>query len=271
MRVTLELLERYESCEAGIKWLTENYPNGAELMDIITGQPTPPDDFVLWGLKYFSVSDEERAAANHLIETDTSTRVYGSHHTYNSDFVVNSSYVYNSQRVHSSKDIHDSSDIHSTEGAREARSVRNSSSIRSSEFIENSQNVTSSDFVYDSNSISWSEFVKNSLNIEDGVYCLLCENSHLLTICEFVKNSTNCCLCFGLDNKENYLFNQPSTAARVEEVRTTIMNLLALEEIKEPNQPLPKFFSTLPEKVLTYIKSLPEYSEIVGASFAAVI
>lgn len=274
MRVTHELLERYESCKEGFDWFDSNYSEGEELMTILTSDPLPPPDFIVWGLKYFDVSDEERTAANLLLHNTNSERVFGSWYVSDSNFVVGSHDIANSQHVGSSEHVTDSSDIHESSNIEESNHIFNTTDATAAEYTYDSSSVQNSSFVSASQSISWSQFIKNSLNIEDGVFCSLCKNSALLTICEMVEDSSNCCVCFGLKDKSNYLFNQPSTYDRVEEVRSTIMNLL----MGEPIDPaaikitsLSEFFKLLPNSVLTYLKSLPEYGEIPGASFSAFI
>ena len=270
MRVTRELLERYDSCQDGLNWLQANYPEGEELLTILTSDPLPPPDFIVWGIKYFDVSDEEKAAANRILNNTNSERVFGSWDVSDSNFVVDSQKVSNSLHVISSQNVSDSSDIHDSTDIIDSHHVINTKNTTSAEYIYDSESVQSSSYIYASQSISWSQFIKNSLNIEDGVYCSLCKNSTLLIICEAVENSSNCCMCFGLKDKSNYLFNHPSTYNRVEEIRSTIISLLAAESIEPKNiknASLADFFKTLPESVLTYLKSLPEYENVLGASF----
>lgn len=274
MRVTRELLERYESCEEGFKWLDAHYPEGEELMTILTSDPLPPPDFIVWGLKYFDVSNEERTAANLLLHNTNSTRVFGSWNVTDSDFIAGSQNVSNSKRVINSKNVSNSTDIHDCEDITDSQHLITVHHAINAEYAASSGNIQNSSYIYTSDSISWSEFIKSSLDIEDGVYCSLCKNSALLTLCEFMDNSSHCCVCFGLSGKENYLFNQPSTYERVEEIRTVIMNLLATETIDPKiigQTPLSEFFKTLPQSVLSYIKSLPERTEVIGASFSSIL
>ena len=271
MKVTRELLERYESCKEGLEWFDAHYPEGEELITMLTSAPLPPPDFVAWGLKYFNVSDEERTAANLMININTSTRVFGSYEVEESDFVVSSHDVKSSHHVLNSTNILNSNDIKYSNHIITSDHIVSSSAVRGSQYISNSRDIQSSANVDSSNSISWSEVIKNSLNIEDGIYCSLCKDSSLLSICEMVTNCSNCCVCFGIDGKENYLFNEPSTIERIEEVRTNIMNLMGdRKELNLASTSLSKFFEIVPAAIIEYLKSLPEYREVIGASFNSI-
>lgn len=76
----------------------------------------------------------------------------------------------------------------------------------------------------------------------------------------------NCIFCYGQGIIKNHLFNQASTAARVNEVRNRLLNYCRPRNYS-PTIPNPENcpnctlldWSTMPREMLDYIKSLPEY------------
>lgn len=285
MFLTLDTLERYNACENGKKWFARYFPNGGELMDVITHKYVTPE-VLHWGYTHLTTTEEEREIYWQKLKVDVQDRWT----IYESDNITNSSYVTRSSRVKDSEYIFGCKD------------VVESKNISSSKNIERSKQVFSAEFVYDSEQVMHSKNVNQSVNIINSDYVIRSSsvlNSAVVTNSHYVhslvagrtkqikdsafiadcSNLKNCLFCTGIHDSEYMLFNQPIDPDQFDMIKKQLQSIMAgwkadFTKGEWPEETVPldfphlqrnviKQFANLPEAFWRWVKTLPGYNPSV--------
>ncbi len=280
MYLTREILDKYNACETGVNWFNENYPNGAELIDIINN-PKTKKEFLHWGFSHFVSSEEEKQAYYtrlKIINCNIDT-IYKSHNITNSSFVIDSNNVEDSEYVFSSSRIDSSNNISSSKIVTGGSCVYNSSFVTDSSRVLGSVNVTDSNNILNSEYVVGSGSVINSNMVTDSYFVsgVVQGRSMDITDSAFVfecKNIDSCLFCSKLEGKSYQLFNKPISEKHYKLIFKQLLTLLdgqfanlALEwpteqiplDTPRVNRNLAKQYEHLPEEFWEWVESLPNY------------
>lgn len=282
MFLTLEILERYDACEPGKKWFSRYFPNGGELVDVMSHKYAAPD-FLHWGYTNLPTSNEEREIYWKKIEVNTPYRwtIYESDHITNCEYVTRSSRIKNSNYIFGCKDIADSNNISSSNNVERSNQIFNSVFIYDSEKVHQSKNITESINIVNSDYVVRSGSVINSAVVTNSYYVgalatgrtKQIKNSAFIFEC---VNMQNCLFCSHIQNGEYYLFNQPIEKEQFEIIMRQFKSILAgyhtsfMREdwpsstipLDTPNVQLSpeKHYANLPEVFWQWVKTLPGYN-----------
>jgi hypothetical protein len=134
--------------------------------------------------------------------------------------------------------------------------VHNSNNILSSEFVDKSFNINNGSYIIQSTDVANSSNVVKGVGIHNSTYIHSSEN---IEFCQyiyksvkaensmlsgFLTNCTNCLLCFGIEDKQNMLFNQQVSAADISQLRDVLRELIEGQNIPmilpttNPSKPL---------------------------------
>lgn len=281
MFLTLETLEQYRACESGKKWFARHFPEGGELIDVISHKYVTPE-ILHWGYTHLTTTEEEREIYWQKLNIDVAERWT----IYESDHIVDSSYVTRSSKVRSSSYIFSCKD------------VVDSNNISGSKNIERSRQVFNGEFVYDSEKVYLSKNINQSLNVINSDYvvrsssilnCAVITNSHyvhslivgrtkqikdsaFITDCYNLKS---CLFCTNIHDSEYMLFNQPIDPDQFDMIMKQMQNIMSgwqADFVKEewPEETIPldspqlqrnviRQFENLPEVFWRWVKTLPGY------------
>lgn len=206
MFLTKEILTQYNACQEGIDWFIRNFPNGAELIDVIRYKHAIPY-FLHWGKLHLTTSPEEQRAYYEVLHVENSTNTFECRNVKNSNMVTNSENVSDSQYIYNSNDITQSDDVRHSKKVQNSQHIISSSSIFSSTHcletssVKNGHNISFSNFVIDSHDVYYSNLINKSSFIfkSENVDC-----------CGFVAHSqhlNNGLFCYEYDNQNYGLFN----------------------------------------------------------------
>lgn len=215
MRITVELLQKHGSCEKGIKYIEQNFPNGIEMIDIIQ-HPNVEVEFLHWGREHLGYSPEELAAYEKACNVINSNNYWYSSNLYNSNFIVKSDDIKNSNRIFYSNDIEASNDIVSCETITSSNQIFISSIVDNCSHIFHSINIGNSKNVLFSQMISRSKNIHGSKNIFTSSEIIKSERVTDSYFCQNCKNIKHCMFCENLEDAEYYIFNQPVDKERFE-------------------------------------------------------
>lgn len=275
MKVTKEILERYQACKKGKDFLDKFYPDGAEVLQIVKEHEIS-SEMLHFARRYFSLNEEEFKKYFELCRVSEDCK-----YVWDSIDVENSSYIYNSERITDSQHIQgsikisSSSDIYESDSVDESNDVLNSQNIDNSFLIMMSNNIDYSSNIFNSANISWSEMVIHSSSIEESKYIY---GSQFLNNCYFggfLKHCSNCLFCYGLDSADNFIFNQPVNYNEFEYWKEKLLGILELEEknfinIKDDvhsserfsvNTRLNSLFNSLSKDFFGWISTMLNYDE----------
>lgn len=232
MKITIDDLYKYGACKEGIRFFEKNYPNGAEVSEVIAN-PDITLEMLHFGAKYLSVSEEEKQlyksrcnidkSSKHVLysnEITSSEAIIYSNNVLYSNCVRNSSWVKESSFVYGSDNINDSNEILNS------RFVDESIKVIGSNHIENCDNILNSDY------IKWSKYVSRSFNIEDSSFLYVSENVQDCHFGGFLKNCKHCLFCFGLTDKEYCIFNKE---VDLDEYKAVLKELIYKLKLEHPN------------------------------------
>lgn len=192
MFITVDILQQRGVDLDLIEYISTNYPNGIEAIELITKDV--PMSYLHECYKWLDLDKKEIDAYWQR------TCVINSEGVDESDHIINSELISRSSRVDNSHNIYDSDN------------VTNCEYVVDSTFIDNSNNIYASDFVDCSYKILDSQNITNSNQVVDSSYVVNC---HGIYECENVvdchtiwksKNLTNCNFCFDCQEISNALF-----------------------------------------------------------------
>lgn len=286
MKITHDLLVRRHACAEGIEFLDKYYPDGVELIDLLTDLSSSkyqlPVDFYYWGETNLGFDDDyekqkrERAMFERLLAIDRSSAIVGSNRIKDSYMVGHSKYVERSRSVFHSEHVSDSDDVNGSARITKSHGVFDSKFVSDSGEVLFSVNVTNSTNVINSHYIVNSANILDSTNIVDCRDCRTCTNMDNSSFCVDCNDSSNLIFCIGIDNANSHIFNekvQPSVFQMVAEQYKRIMpTRLRYAAPYVPNSVLPqsiqvdydhrKYYRDImeSEEIRSWIMSLPHFS-----------
>ena len=225
MFLTIEELKDKKPCASGYKYFLKNFPNGAEIMDVLNDKNIPTQ-VVHWGMENLPLSKEEINRANEVLNNVDSSDFYCCSNLKNCSYITNSDFITSSRFVHGSK------------------YVDNSSTVVDSNDVNNSSLVFKSEFVNDSNKVNVSTSIRNSTNINDSSSIIdsrnICESTDILgsgelfrcnnlTDSYFCSNSrdlNNCLFCYDIVGADYYIFNKKVDERRYKAYLEEYKNLM---------------------------------------------
>ena len=200
---------------------------------------------------------------------------------YNCQNIQDSHYIVNSKGVDSSSFVHNSSDITHCSDVYECDDATNSNQIFHSQFVYSSERIDRSTNVDNCINVLVSTTVYNSRNIyvcSSIMGCgelRHCDKMDFSYFCADSKGLKDCMFCFGLENKEYHIFNQPVSKEKFDIIRKQYLRLMEdveLDYLREqwpkdmliPSHPNPfayhdKHYRQLSEKFWRWVKSVPGY------------
>lgn len=276
MFLNKEILDKYHACGEGREWFEKNFPDGAELIDVINRRHVPIH-ILHWGFENFSSTQEEKNAyyaAIHVTNCPRPHSIYKSDHVTASDVVSGSSNIKNSKCVSKSSFVENSELIKYSDTVESSNIVSLSSFVFNSERVVDSKNVNDSSVIYASEFIINSRFVRNASNVENS-YCISAiapggvrniRDSAFISNC---TNLTNCLFCSEIGDQENCLFNKPVSPEIIKQTKRQMELLLTdwepiiIDEEGGVDTNIRVMYRYLPERFYRWVKTLPGYDPIV--------
>jgi hypothetical protein len=286
MFLTNEILEQHEACGIGVKWFQRNFPNGAELIEVIKHKTVTPE-FLHWGFSHLTTSATEKEAywERLNVHCDNMYSIYMSNNVADSKWVSRSTQVANSSYVFSSSEVTESNNVLSSNVVQNSSKVYESDFVFSSKKILHCQNVTDSHDVVYSDYVVNSHSVRNSAAVTNSAYVdgWLPGQTKQIKNCRFIMdcvNLKNCLFCHKVQNGEYLLFNKPIDAEDYENILQQLdrmVNNFESELVKESEWPsniipidTPRIqhnileqYSGLPTSFWRWVKTLPNYDPAV--------
>ena len=278
MRITVDLLKRYNACKQSIDFMQANYPNGAEAIEIMQREDIPLH-FLHFGRQYLDVNDEEIQLYKQICRIDDKSRyIWYSNDVSNSTGLMNAHHVNNSSFVRDSFQINNSNHIYNSNNVSNCNDIAHSTNIKDSNKILESHDIAESNDVARSNFISWSSAILNSLLLEDCSFIYKSDNLNDCHFCGFIKNSKHCLFCTELEDKEYYIFNHEVSPTVYEKYREELLLQLqaetpcminifstkyTAEERFELSTRFDAVFNGLSDAFYGWIGTLPNYSDEV--------
>jgi hypothetical protein len=280
MYLTREILDKHNACGIGIEWFETNYPNGAELIELINN-PKTKREFLHWGFSHLNTNEEEKQAYYNrlkIVDCDVNT-IYKCHNITHSDYVVDSntvedsSYIFSSSRVEESSNVSNSKIVTSSSCVYNSSFVTNSNKVLGSVNITDSNNIVNSEYVVGSNSVINGNMVTDSYFVGGLVQgrCMDVSDSAFIFEC---KNVRSCLFCTGINDKEYHLFNKPISEKHYKLIFKQLLDLLEGEEaaltlewpccqipldIPRVNRNMSEQYEHLPDDFWEWVESLPNY------------
>jgi hypothetical protein len=286
MFLTLETLEQYKACENGKKWFARHFPEGGELIDVISHKYATPE-ILHWGYTHLpTTAEEQRIYWEKLqIDCEETATIYECDHIKDCKWVTRSSHVEDSEFVFSSKNVTHSEDISLSEDVSDSQKIFGSEFVYSSKRVAHSKNVTdsynivNSDYVVNSHSIMNASAVTNSAFVD----AWLVGGSRQLKDCRFIMDCTNLkhsLFCHKISDGEYMVFNKQVDAADYELIVKQLDKILAnyeaelVVEGEWPYHTIPldspkiqrniiKQYGNLPSTFWRWVKTLPGYDPSV--------
>lgn len=278
MRITVDLLKRYNACKQSIDFMQANYPNGAEAIEIMQRKDIPLH-FLHFGRQYLDVSDEEIQLYKQICRIDDKSRyIWYSNDVSNSTGLMHAHHVSNSSFIRDSFQINNSKHIYNSNNISNCSDIAHSTNIKDSNKILESHDIAESNDVARSNFISWSSAILNSLLLEDCSFIYKSDNLKDCHFCGFIKNSKHCLFCTELEDKEYYIFNHEVSPTVYEKYREELLLQLqaetpcminvfstkyTAEERFELSTRFDTVFNGLSDAFYGWIGTLPNYSDEV--------
>ena len=278
MRITVDLLKRYNACKQSIDFMQANYPNGAEAIEIMQRKDIPLH-FLHFGRQYLDVNDKEIQLYKQICRIDDKSRyIWYSNDVSNSTGLMNAHHVNNSSFVRDSFQINNSNHIYNSNNISNCDDIAHSTNVKDSNKILESHDIAESNDVARSNFISWSSAILNSLLLEDCSFIYKSDNLNDCHFCGFIKNSKHCLFCTELEDKEYYIFNHEVSPTVYEKYREELLLQLqaetpcminvfstkyTAEERFELSTRFDTVFNGLSDAFYGWIGTLPNYSDEV--------
>lgn len=278
MKLTVEMLEKFypsEACQDSIDFIKKNYPDGAELLEILKN-PELPRKWVHDARRLFPLTVEEVDAYNNFFNIKNCVRTLYSENVLNSEVVLKSENVEESTYVVRSEQVKSSDFIYDSKRVELSGNILRSEGVLDSQNIIDSKDVVESNDVVNSNIVTWSNNVIDSLLIKNSEF--ICKSTNLLDcyFCSFMNHSKHCLFCAGLEDAEYYIFNKQVGRADYERIKAELLSILGLEQstfitINESvlvlhgrfihNGRLDSVFDGLSEEFYAWLKTVPNYTE----------
>ena len=274
MFITADILRKYKACEQDIKYIERFYPNGAEMIDIIRDRHINKD-FLHWGRKTFTTSEEE------FFAYCQACKIVNSENFWNCQEISNSKNIIQSRCIESSKGVFNSEDIRHSTDICDSSFVQNSHQVFVSSIINNSEKTYKGENINDSNNICLSQMISDSKNIfrssnifnsTEIINCTNMTNAHFCQNCSNVRNSL---FCNNLNDAEYCVFNLPVDEKRFNLFLSQYDQYFQTQLIFSENWPKDIIDSTAPQityridiqhsalskQFLRWAKTLPGYDK----------
>lgn len=232
MYLTLDILERFGACDSGKKWFARYFPNGGELIDIISHKYATPE-ILHWGFHNFTTTPEEQEAYWVRLNVNVPNRctIYESDNITDSCYVSRSSNITNSNFVFSSAEVSNSNDIMGSQTVEDSNQVFISEFVYGSNKVYYGKNITESTNIVNSDYVVRSRSVMNSAVVTDSCFVSALDSGRTKNIknSAFIYECINmkrCMFCSGIDNGENLLFNKPIDADELDLIMKQLKSVL---------------------------------------------
>jgi len=207
MKVTLDLLKKYDAQESFVKFIEENGLDGAALIEVIDAEDIGLENLYFLK-KYFIFDSEEKQKFCEVLSLTDSENVWNSKHIENSKAIMESRYVSDSFNVRFSSDISNSNHVFRSSNVDDSNDVVGSEYVSGSELVVESENISMSEQVANSSRATWCENIMFCDNLEDCGFAYKSSNLKSSFFCGFMKDSDHCLFCSGLEGKKYFIFNE---------------------------------------------------------------
>lgn len=277
MKVTSEFLNRCDASEEAIKFIEQNFSEGAEPLEIIEKFPDLPRGWLYFARDYFLQSEKEIAKFNELCKIKDCGVVANSYDVENGDNIVDSEVVRDSTYIFHSNTVNDSHFIYNSHNIVLSNNINGSEDIYSSSIVVHSEGVHDSVEICDSDYINWSRNILLCNNINDSQFVYHSNNLADCYFCGFVQNCNHCMFCSGIEDRSYYIFNKPVDIKTFEALKQILLlnlddehsTFIALDgdEILNGNKRFifnlryDSVFNGLSDGFFGWVGTLPNYSD----------
>lgn len=275
MKVTMEMLEKYESSLKWKRFLRTNFPDGAEILEIMDHPDITPE-MLHFAARFFPLTKKELQRYQEICNIKNSKHCFSSENVNNCIVVAESKYVSDSEYVRESTNVKKSENIYGSRAIEFSKNIRNSVMVEHSDTVVESSGVWHSERIRHSSSIQWSHDILNSSSIQESGYIYQSDDLSDCWFGGFMKNCEHCLFCSDIRDKEYCIFNKQVSEEEFEKVKEDLVfNLLAensdfIRINKEEYDPVKRFiingrldgvFDGLSPEFFGWIGSLEEYDE----------
>ncbi len=263
-------LGQFDPNNEGYEFMEEFYPKGAEIMEIMRDSKVPVS-FLHWIYQYLNINEEEQKLYKKILNIDEDSEGF-----YKSEDLSNSQYISYSKKVKDSYIVGNSEQIENSNHVSHSKVVKNSSFIQFSHFCYHSSMVLRSTNVNSSSMITHCGYVVNSHNAIESNFitnCSYVKSSSQINSCHVIDNCVNLrnsLFCYGLRDKEYYLFNRPIEKEHYELileqfediVRNIQLPIIIYDDENNTIQRkynLHKIYDVMPENFWEWVATLPNY------------
>lgn len=286
MFLTLEILERYNACKQGKDWFNHFFPNGGELIDVISHRFITPE-ILHWGFTNLTTTPQEKEIYYTKLKIDCADRetIYHCNDITNSRWVTRSSNVVNSEYIFNSNDVDTCNDILSSSNIQDSHEIFHSEFVYNSQDVIDSANINDSHNIVNCNYVVNSHSIINSSNVTGSAYVsgfVVGRNKHIKNsrFIEECENIKHCLFCSKIAGAEYMIFNKQADVEDYTMIVKQLDRLLKdwkMELVKDdiwPSQTIPldspviqrnviKQYASLPESFWRWVKTLPNYDPMV--------
>ena len=229
MKITLETLKQFNTCEEGIDFMEKNYPNGATAIQIMEDGKADLD-MLHFGYKYFPLDKEDIQCYKRICHIDDATRFcWYSRDISNSDVVVNSTNVINSKYIQNSDDVQNSNEVANSTNIKRSDNILHSRNVSDSLVVVYSTDISDSMQVQYSKHVDWSKCITHSAFVKDCDYIYKSERVSECFCSGFLKNCRHCLFCSNLCDAEYYIFNEKVSPDVYEQWAEALLEQLSVE------------------------------------------
>ena len=229
MKITTELLEKYNCDPEIIKFVENNFPNGASPLEIMANGELPINFLHTMRLLFID-SPEEIKRYNELCGLIDCDRAINSEQVKNGKIVIRSSYVEDSSYVFDSTHIFNSHYIYNSSNINNCEEVNLANSIDNSNLIIKSTNVRDSYSICESDYINWSKNILFGRNINDSQFIYKSNDLVDCYFSGFLRDCKHCMFCSNLEGAEYYIFNKQVGRDTFETWKESLMFMLSDED-----------------------------------------
>ena len=233
--------------------------------------------------KYYSA-----AGWNHFVEVELSGKIKGNEKDkYCSNIITivkeielrdlsynvrGASNVRGAHGVRGAHDVSGASSVHGAYNVSGASDVHGASHVSGASDVHGASHVSGASYVHGAYNVSGASYVHGAHDVYGAYDCML--------ICK-CKAVTNCILCYDIESKANYVFNKKITEERIIKIKKDLAQFDyypkfnnyfdLLKENSEMAEKVPAnliksksiadAYADMPQDMIDYIKSMPEYDE----------
>ncbi len=277
MKVTMEMLEKYDSSLEWKRFLKANFPDGAEALEIMNHSDITPE-MLHFAARFFPLTKKELQRYQEICNVKNSKHCFSSEKVTNCIVVAESKYISDSEYVRESTNVKKSENIYGSCAIESSKDVRNSVMVEYSNTVVESNGVWHSARVCRSTSVLWSHDILDSSSIQESSYIYRSDNLNDCWFGGFMENCKHCLFCSDIEDKEFYIFNKQVSEEEFEKVKEDlIFNLMAensefIRINNEEHDPAQRFiingrfdgvFEGLGPDFYGWISTIPQFDESV--------